>query len=427
MSGHQVVEADLTWTGHRFEAGVQVEIDLAGRIARVGRLGARARRLTDRALLPGFVNAHSHAFQRGLRGLGETFPAGAGSFWTWREAMYELVEQLTPDRFLDLTTAAFREMRAAGVTTVGEFHYVRHLGDLDFELDRLVIEAARAVGLRLALLPTYYRTGGIGQPLGRGQRRFSTPTPEAYWRSLDALQAEAGDLVTVGTVVHSLRAADPGEIAEIHAESVRRGLVFHIHVEEQRREIEECLAAHGVTPMRALLGAIGSAANVTAIHCTHTSDHDRLEFLDRGGRICCCPLTEGNLGDGIPALAGVAIDRLCLGTDSNARIDLVEECRWLEYGQRLAGEARGMVKDAHGSVGPALLRIATAGGAEALGLATGRIAPGFWADLQALDLTAPDLAGAGPDALVDAWLFGASGVLVAETCVAGRWKTRRPS
>ncbi len=427
MNVTEVVEAELTWTGQRFEPGIRVAVGDDGRIARVGRLKRDATRTIEgQALLPGFVNAHSHAFQRGLRGQGERFPGGPGSFWSWRDAMYALVEQLGPEEFLAVTTQAFLEMRAAGITTVGEFHYFHHgPAAKDFGYDRLALKAARGAKIRLALLVAYYRTGGVGQPLGPGQRRFETSSPEAYWHAVDAMAPSLGPHQTVGSVVHSVRAAGPDELAAIHAEAMRRGMPFHIHVEEQRQEVAECQAAYGKTPMRCLLDTIGRADQVTAIHCTHTDPDDRTAFLDRGGRICYCPLTEANLGDGLPRLDGVPLDRIAFGTDSNARIDLVEEMRWLEYGQRLRQGARGAVTDAEGQVARGLLNAATAGGADALGLEVGRIAQGAWADFATIDLNALSLAGATTDTLADALVFGADANVVISTCVAGQWLMHR--
>ena len=340
----EVIEAELTWTGQKFEPGISVAVGDDGRIARVGHLRREATRVLEgQALLPGFVNAHSHAFQRGLRGKGERFADGAGSFWSWREAMYSLVEQLGPEDFLNVTTQAFMEMRSAGVTTVGEFHYFHHgPATKDFGYDRLVLKAARAAKIRLVLLVAYYRTGGVGKSLGAGQRRFETTSPEAYWNAYDSIATLLTPQQSMGVVVHSIRAAALDELKAMHSEAMRRGLVFHMHIEEQRQEIEESRAAYGKTPMRALLDTVGRAEHITAVHCTHTTAEDRAAFLDAGGRICLCPLTEANLGDGIASLDGVPFDRICLGSDSNARIDMVEEMRWMEYAQRLRGERRGV-------------------------------------------------------------------------------------
>jgi len=440
------IEAELTWTGEAFEPGVRVEVGADGRIAAVGRAGAGAPdgsdapstlRLPGRALLPGFVDAHSHAFQRGLRGVAETFPPrsagterGGGSFWSWREAMYALAGGLDRDRFRALSLAAFEEMRAAGITAVGEFHYLHHADPeaADWALDRVVLDAAREAGIRIVLLQACYRAGGFGRKLEQAQRRFRAPSLAAYWAQMDRL-ADAIDPAnqSLGAVAHSVRAVPIGEIAALHAEARRRGLVFHLHVEEQRREVEDCLAVHGERPMALLLRELEIGPETTAVHCTHSDPGDLERFAAAGGGVCVCPLTEANLGDGIPPLAAVpaAAGRLCLGTDSNARISMLEEMRWLEYGQRLASERRGVLADRRGRVAGRLLTAATAGGARALGLAAGVIAAGRWADFAAVDLGHPALAGAGAGDLAAALVFGAGDATIAATCVGGRWREHR--
>ena len=400
----------------------------AGDIADIGRLGASpAERLEGQALLPGMINTHSHAFQRGLRGRGDVFPVGVGNFWSWREAMYRLVEELDAEPFHRLCVQAFREMLASGTTTVGEFHYFHHTrGTTDYAFDRLVMDAAKEAGIRMVLLLTYYRTGGIDQPLQGGQRRFATASPEEYWRQMDRLAPHLGPTQTLGAVAHSIRAATPDEIEALHAESLRRRLPFHIHVEEQQKEVEDCLAAYGAPPM-AILTNMPDCSNITAIHCTHTDPRWMMRYLDQGGRVCLCPLTEGNLGDGIPALDQVhqTGGRLCLGSDSNNRISMFEDMRWLEYGQRLAAETRGVLRPADGHLARTLFEAATLGGASALGLRAGSLTAGSPADVFAVDLAAPALAGWTPDTLLDAMIFGADPAVVTRTAVAGRWVYRR--
>jgi len=420
-----LLEADLTWTGAAFEPAVQVAVGDDGRIEAVGALGRKQPdRLPGVALLPGFIDAHSHAFQRGLRGAGESFPAGAGSFWTWREAMYALVASLDRDSLRRLSVQAFAEMRDAGITTVGEFHYIHHEGQGDFALDDAVLEAAAEVGIRLVLLYSYYATGSPGRPLEGAQRRFATPSVEGFWTQVDRLAGRLDPATqTLGVAPHSIRAASPLEIRELRAEARRRALPFHMHVEEQRREVEESLAAYGSPPMAVILDAL-EGGGLTAVHCTHTGPADMDRFIADGGIACLCPLTEGNLGDGIPRLgrAHAAGGRLALGTDSNLRLAMLEEMRWLEYGQRLRGELRGALPDPAGRVAPTLLEAATTGGARALGLETGRIAPGGWADFVAVDLQAPALAEVPPDRLLEAIVFGAGNEVIAGTYVGGRWR-----
>lgn len=422
----QTLQADLTWIDGAFVPDRTITIGADGRIESVGRAGqGPARRLNGIALLPGFVNAHSHAFQRGLRGSGERFFSGAGSFWSWREAMYALVATLERETLGRVCRQAFAEMRDAGITTVGEFHYLHHDRDGDFAFDDVVLAAASEVGIRLVLLQAYYATGGIGQALDPEQRRFATLDLGEYCRQLDRLARHLDPTTqSLGVVAHSIRAVSLAEIKALHAEAARRGLPFHMHVEEQRREIEESMAAYGRTPMRLLCDELGAGGTLTAVHCTHTSPADMEAFLTVGGRICVCPLTEANLGDGIPDLAAphATGGRLSLGTDSNARISAIEEMRWLEYGQRLRGELRGALTGPRGEVATTTLDAATRGGAAALGIGAGEIAPGRWADLAAVDLSVASLAGVPPDGLLDAIVFGAGNSVIAGTWVGGSWR-----
>jgi formimidoylglutamate deiminase len=431
VNRQQVIEADLTWTGRRFERGVRVALDDTGRIEAVGALPDRdvTRRFPDRALLPGFVNAHSHAFQRALRGRGETFPAGAGSFWSWREAMYGLVDDLTPERVREVSALAFREMRRAGITTVGEFHYLHHADRQaqDFRLDEAVLEAAREVGIRLALLETYYASSGFGQPPEGAQRRFACPSPDRYWRQMDRLQGMLEPSTqTLGAVAHSIRAATPDEIAELWREAVTRDLPFHMHVEEQRQEFEQCVATYGAAPTRLLLDRLDLDERFSGVHMTHTAPEDLKSFASTGAHALICPTTEANLGDGIFDLplwlsAGGAT---CLGSDSNAVISMVEEARWLELVQRLARERRGVARDAsdpRGPVAPVLFAAATVGGARSLRVDAGEIRPGAWGDFQVLDLAAMELEGWQDETLMESYLLGAGNGAIAETAVGGWW------
>lgn len=419
----RVLEADWTWTGARFEAGVQLALGPDGRLAAVGALGrAPDERLRGQALLPGFVNAHSHAFQRGLRGLGERFPDGAGSFWTWREAMYRLVDALDERALVELTTRAFREMLAAGITTVGEFHYLHHpASGPDFLLDRAILAAARASGIRLVLLGVYYRTGSIGKPLEGAQRRFDGRSLAAYWRNHEALaqELEPGS-ESLGVAPHSIRAVPLDELGPLVREARARGLVVHMHVEETRKEVEDCRAALGRRPLE-LLGEHGLLdAGFTAVHATHTDAAGFAALSGAGASVCLCPTTEANLGDGLPELVEPARLALALGSDSNARISMLEELRWAEYGQRLRGERRGALLDGEGNVAARLLAAGTRGGARALGVAAGALEPGCWADLVAVDLGASELAGATSDTLAEALVLGAGERALAGTWVGGK-------
>ena len=389
-----ILRPTLLWDGNAFVRNKEVEVE-DGRIKAI-RDGGEG---TGPALLPGFVNAHSHAFQRGLRGRGETFPEGQGSFWTWREEMYRLVESMDEAGFWALCVQAFREMRAAGMTTVGEFHYLHHLPGSDgYELDDVVIDAAKEAGIRLVLLHAYYNQGGFGKPLQGGQRQFRSASPMDYWKQMDALEGKA----ELGCVLHSVRAAIPDDLREVRAEAKRRGLVTHIHLEEQVAEIEECRRAIGLSPMELVIDTMDVDDTLTAVHCTHSVDDAMAEYRAAGGRVNICPLTEANLGDGIPR----GWFPVSLGSDSNARISMLEEMRWLEYGQRLRRGERGSFRDGDGAVAPGLLRCATKEGADALGIPAGRIEVGAHADFVEIDLEHPALSGWTDETLAASLVFG---------------------
>ncbi|MBL9140682.1 MAG: amidohydrolase family protein, partial [Phycisphaerae bacterium] len=276
------------------------------------------------------------------------------------------------------------------------------------------------------LINVYYQTGGIGQSLAGGQTRFETRSVDEYLQQHDRLQ----DLCkkqgfTVAMCAHSVRAAPVEAIRMLHAESQRRGQPFHMHVEEVVAEVKACEAAYGKRPMQLLCDEIEIDGRFTAVHCTHSNADDLRRFGGRGGRVCLCPLTEGNLGDGVPDLPGMIQSGagLCIGTDLNARIAPLEEVRALEYVQRVADERRGVVRDAHGRTAEPLLSIATVGGAQSLGLDAGSIATGRLADLCGVSLDHPNLAGIEPEQLPAALVYGCSTEVIAATCVAGRWQS----
>lgn len=377
-------------------------------------------------LLPGFVNAHSHAFQRGMRGQGESYPDGAGSFFTWRESMYQLVASLDPDRCHEITRRCFEEMLDAGITTVGEFHYVHHGADdgRDHALDEAVVRAAADAGIRLVLLHVDYVRGGFDdRPLAGGQRRFDTGTLDEFLASHERLAALCRDpLTTSAPISHSTRAVPVDRIVAVRELARSLGSVFHVHLEEVVAEIEDCRARHGRTPMRLLLDHGVIDERVTAIHCTHSNESDLRDYASAGGRICLCPNTEGNLGDGIPDLTTIrdAGIPLSIGTDLNSRIAPAEDLRWIEYVQRVHRTMRGaVVEDAR--TGPPLLAIGTVHGADSLGVEAGTLEPGRLADFVAVDLEHRTLEGVDVDSLLEAIVFGTGPEVVAGTCVGGRW------
>jgi formimidoylglutamate deiminase len=425
-----VIEAAWTWTGEQFQRDVQIVVDRHGRIEKLIPAGRPAsRRLPGQAILPGFVNARSHSFQRGMRGRGEGFPIGSGSFWSWREALYDLVLELDSTSLYSFASQAFREMRAAGITSVGESHVLHHtLDEVDYAYDDVMLRAAANAGIRIVLLETYYRDGGYGIAPNDAQKRFATPSRPRFWKQVDALLENLDPRTqSIGIAAHGLRTVPLPDIAELHAEARRRSLVFHVAVAEQRHDVEQCIEHYKKRPLALLLDTIGVDRNVTVAHATHATADDLARLFAAGGNVCLAPLTGANLGDGLvhtESVRGVA-DHLSIGTDGNARISMLEEMRALEYAHRTQSESRGIFRDESGRVSKTLFEIATRGGARALGLETGRIYPGYWADFVAVDLTHPSLQGCDEQTLLDAIVLGAGDEIITATCVGGKWMEHR--
>jgi formimidoylglutamate deiminase len=377
--------------------------------------------------LAGMPNLHSHAPQRAIAGLGERSGSGADSFWSWREAMYRAVGRTGPKQLEALATQLYIEMLKAGYTTVGEFHYLHH--DLDgqryadpAEMSYPLIAAARRVGIRLLLLPVLYAAGGFGAaPPEAGQRRFVHDLPDFLQLAQQLReQTEGATDIAVGVAPHSLRAVPPALLAELAAATPSGPI--HIHVAEQQREVEDCLAHHHCGPVQLLLDSVAVDARWCLIHATHV-DAAEIDAVARAGAVVgLCPTTEANLGDGLfPAEAYAAAGgRFGIGSDSHISVSPVEELRWLEYGQRLFCRRRAVLSGgAHRSVGRNLIDTALAGGAMACGCG-GRLAAGQPADIVVLDGDHPLLAGRCGDTALDAWVFAGNAMLVRHAVVGGR-------
>ncbi|MFM8452934.1 MAG: formimidoylglutamate deiminase, partial [Acidimicrobiaceae bacterium] len=316
-------------------------------------------------VMPGFVNAHSHAFHRALRGRTHG-GAGLGDFWSWRTLMYQVANRLTPENYLALATATFSEMALAGVTTVGEFHYVHHqqggkkYSDVN-EMGKVLIEAARRAGIRITLLDVAYLHGGLkDQQLAAEQNRFSDGTVENWLARVDALGAPS-NTHTIGLAPHSVRAVRESELALIAKH--RNGRVVHIHVSEQPAENDACREATGRTPTQLLNDTQLLGSLTTAVHATHLQRSD-IDLLGQSKTFACfCPTTERDLADGIGPSENLvsAGSPLCLGTDSHAVIDMFEEARAVEMNQRLITNKRGVHRSSD------LLSAATINGASSLG------------------------------------------------------------
>jgi formimidoylglutamate deiminase len=377
------------------------------------------------ALLPGFVNTHSHVFQRALRGHTHRPLSKQDTFWTWRSAMYAEAQKLNPDLLYSNALMTYREMLAAGYTSVGEFHYVHHQSDGQPYADpnvmaEAIIQAGKEVGIRVVLLMTAYAQSGFNQPPEQQQRRFCDVSIDAYLDRVEALRLKGGP---IGVAPHSVRAV-PGEWFRAIAEySHTYKLPLHVHADEQKAEIEQCLTVHGCTPIELLehFGALGTLT--TVIHATHANAAEIALLAKRGCTVCVCPTTEGDLGDGIAPYAELLAAQipLAIGSDSNTRLDPIEELRWAEYSARMRYQRRRVLVGGElASPGTLLLEYGTHRGAVALGLETGAIIPGMLADFIAVDVHHPSLAGWIADDFLDEFFFGASAGAIVGTWVQGK-------
>ena len=421
---------ELAWLGGpRAEPGVVIEVE-GDRIAEVA-AGARTRPEDAVPLggltLPALANAHSHAFHRALRGRTH---CGRGNFWTWRDLMYQVAARLDPDRYYRLARAVYAEMALAGIGAVGEFHYVHHRPgggayDDPNAMGLALVAAARDAGLRLTLLDTLYLHGGLDadsshghSPLRPEQARFSDGSAERWAERAENLAAAAaGPAVRVGTAVHSVRAVDPPSIKVAVDWARDRGAPLHFHASEQPAENEQCLAVHGRTPVEVIADAGGLGPDTTLVHATHVTEHDLALIGEAGAHCCFCPTTEHDLADGVgPAEALVrAGARLCVGSDSHATVDLLEEARTVELDQRAATGDRGVFGVEE------LATMATAAGYRSLGWPDGgTLEAGALADFATVRLDSVRTAGVDAESALAAAVFAATSADIHHLVVGGR-------
>jgi formiminoglutamate deiminase len=378
--------------------------------------------------LPGFANAHSHAFHRALRGITQ---ADKGTFWTWRERMYEVAARLDPDSYFRLARAVYAEMALAGVTCVGEFHYLHHqAGGQPYAdpnaMGQALVAAAAEAGLRMTLLDTCYLAGGLAPdggliPLAGPQLRFGDEDGAGWTSRMSLFSLAEHGMITpharVGAAIHSVRAVPPEQMGPVVAWARRYGAPLHVHLSEQVAENAACQAVYGVSPTRVLYDEEAVGPRTSVVHATHVSHADVSLLGDCQAFACICPTTERDLGDGLApshelAAAGC---QLTLGSDSHAVIDLLEEARGVEYGERLARQARGVFG------APALLTAATSDGHASLGWPdAGEIAPGAWADLVTVSLDSVRTAGAAAEAALETAVFAATAADIRSVVASGR-------
>lgn len=380
-------------------------------------------RTADGWRVPGIANLHSHAFQRAMAGLAERrggAATGEDSFWTWRETMYRFASRFDPDTLRAVAAQLYVEMLEAGYTSVCEFHYVHHAPDGrayddPAAMSRALIDAARATGIRLTLLPVLYMTGGFdGRALAERQRRFAHDV-DGYLRLFDALRTDEDDRVRIGCALHSLRAVPEDAMRAVLA-ALPADARVHVHIAEQTGEVDECVAVRGARPVQWLLDHADVDERWTLVHATHLDDAEVTGIARSRATVAICPTTEANLGDGFFPLRPYLEQggRWGIGSDSHVSVSPVEELRWLEYGQRLRARRRNVAALApNASVGDTLLGGVAESAADSTGFAdTSR-------DAVVLDAAAPQLAGASEQDVVDRWLFSGNRPLVARVDVDG--------
>ena len=390
--------------------------------------------LPGKALLPGFVNAHSHSFQRLIRGKSESRLTSGRDFWSWRGTMYHAAAQLDPQDVYDVARMAFLEMLLAGTTTVGEFHYLHnapggHPYDDPNLLSKQVIAAAQSVGIRIVLLRSAYLRSGYELPPDPGQIRFYESSRQFLDNMAALVKAYPVDSseVRFGVAPHSLRAVPLRELKEIASWGRERKLPLHMHVAEQVAENQACLREYGMTPVELLAGENLLGPDFTAVHAIHITGEEIAGLAGASATICSCPTTERNLGDGVIVADQVmrAGIRIALGSDSQAQIDPLEDARELDYHLRLDRQQRAILDQiGEQTLASRLFDCATVHGARALGVSAGHLAPGAFADFITVDLDEVSIAGNSGEDLLPLAVFSLSRSAIRDVVVNGRWVVR---
>ena len=399
-----------------------------------GRIGAVEHGATAQAgdciagiVIPGLANAHSHAFQRALAGHTETrSPAGKDNFWTWRNRMYALAGRVDAERLRVIARQAYTEMVASGYTSVAEFHYLHNEpgADTGTAMLQAIADAANDSGIRLTYVPVQYERAGFEQAEPTEEQRRFARSIDAFLDHYDKASAFASETVAVGIGAHSLRAVTQESLQRIVAIAERDKVPMHIHIAEQRREVEQCLAVTDRRPVEWLLENADVDSKWCLVHATHMDAEEAAMLARTGAVVCLCPSTEANLGDGLFRLQGWLQQggNVAIGSDSHVSINPFEELRWLEYGQRLVSEQRNIAAVSHRQTGRSLFEVAAAGGALATGQKSGTLAKGALADLVVLDDDSPMLAGHGTDSLLDALVFSGFTLPIDRVMVHGEWQ-----
>ena len=429
----QILWAPWAWLPEGWQADVLLSVDAQGRWAAVqaGQPCPPGAQRLAAPVLPGLVDAHSHAFQRAFAGLAEQRTRAEDDFWSWRDRMYRVAGRVGPAELRTIARQLYGELLRGGYTQVCEFHYLQHQPDGTpyddpLALSRALIDAAADTGIGLTLLPVIYERAGFTQPeLRPDQARFRLDADGA-WAICQAVNAQGHARLNAGVAVHSLRAARPESLQRLATLAAGQAVPLHIHVAEQPAEVHDCLAATGQRPMQWLAAQGLLDARWQLVHATHSTPEEIAAVAARGAGVVLCPGTEANLGDGLADLPGwlAAGVPLAIGSDSQVTRDWREELRWLEYGQRLQRLQRNVAADPAGgepSGSTRLWRSALRGGQAAAGQAAWGLQAGARADLLVADATAPECAGLPMDRWLDALVMTGPGTPWAAVMVAGDW------
>jgi len=420
------------WLEHGWVENVRLHWNEPGNLTHVeSNVVAQKHEAVEQFVLPGMVNLHSHAFQRAIAGMTEIAGEGPDSFWTWRDLMYRFALAINPEQIESIAAQLYSECLRHGYTSVCEFHYLHRAPDGAFynnmaETAQRVIHAAQETGMGITMLPVLYSYADFNQqPLRHEQRRFATD-PQQILKLLALLEPLRNGQIEIGVAPHSLRAATTDQISElVQAIPARRPV--HIHIAEQQKEVDSCIAFSGRRPVELLYDTQEVNARWCLVHATHLVPAE-VSLIARSQAIAgICTSTEGNLGDGFFPLPDYLVQhgQFGIGSDSHVSQSPIEELRWLEYGQRLRAQRRNMSSIAgQRRIGDFLWKASLAGGAQASGRQVGSLAAGNRADLLVLDAAHPNLSGIASAEVINSWIFSGNDNLVRDVMVGGKWQVK---
>jgi len=420
------------WLEQGWSKNVRLHWDVQGDLTRI-ELNAvpENHEQVEEFVVPGMINLHSHAFQRAIAGMTEIAGDGPDSFWTWRDLMYRFALALNPEQIESIAAQLYSECLRHGYTSVCEFHYLHRAPDGAFyddkaETARRVIKAAQDCGIGITMLPVLYSYADFNQKaLSHDQRRFATD-PEQILQLVQLLESSRGGQIEVGVAPHSLRAASTRQISDL-TKSLPADRPIHIHIAEQQKEVDSCLAYSGKRPVELLFDTQDVNDRWCLVHATHLNASEITQIARSKAVAGICTTTEGNLGDGFFPLPDFIAQqgRFGIGSDSHVSQSPIEELRWLEYGQRLLAQRRNMSSVAgQRHIGDFLWKACLQGGAQASGRSVGVLAPGMRADLLILDADHPNLCGIAEAGVLNSWIFSGNDNLVRDVLVGGEWRVK---